>query len=424
MSDYLQPFSDDSSAASEGMLDRQEHTITGAMIGIVRDAFGASQTQYEKSEEARTNDEWARLAADVVSSLPRFNATVAGLIRGALLVDPNASLRDNGVSFALNIAEGAALNKVVRFTSADGLAGKWASTELGGGLKGELATHFLAGAGFSAVRTGFDSETWQDEHGDFSLGVGVKNFGIGTISGAFINIPAGAAGMRIARLAGTEFAVGLASRLAVGATSGATAGGVYGFTDSLVQTHSLLEAGKGFVQGSIVGALSGGMAAGIPGARYVEAAARADYTSMAPDLVSTERGYAAEKADTQPSRQSVIAADSGRVATTTNTDSARGKASSSDTTVSREVDPKISKSGTDSHTKEAEPKETELLKRFPSDPEKPMLGDDAYDTSSIREKIAKFGDALSFKNQKINFIGVSQEMPHTRARHIHSHLYC
>jgi len=150
--DRLPQTSEQTPSASNGIFDRQEHTATGFVIGAVRDAFGAPTTREAREQQAQTNDEWAKIAADVVASMPRFRAASAGLIRVRCSSIRTESLRDNALNFAVNTAEGAALNSVVRTTSAEGFVGKWTSTKLGGGLKSEISNHLIAGAGFSAVK--------------------------------------------------------------------------------------------------------------------------------------------------------------------------------------------------------------------------------------------------------------------------------
>ncbi len=69
-------------------------------------------------------------------------------------------------------------------------------------------------------------------------------------------------GLRVAKAATMGLADGVVARIAAGSASGAMSGGVYGFTDGFIQSDSLIEGGRGFVQGFAVGAFTGGATSG------------------------------------------------------------------------------------------------------------------------------------------------------------------
>ena len=180
-----------------------------------------------------------------------------------MLFDLNGTMAENARGVTKNFAEGRLLNNVVRSTSAQGAIANWTTAQFGKGLTGEVSNHLIGGLGFSAVRTGFDSRTWLDDKGEVSLQDGAIKFALGTTAGALFNVPAGMVGLRVAKAATMGLADGVVSRIAAGSASGAMSGGVYGFTDSLVQSNSFVEAGRGFVEGFVVGAFAGGATAGL-----------------------------------------------------------------------------------------------------------------------------------------------------------------
>jgi len=92
--------------------DRLEQTLGGATIGVARDLVSEAPTQMEALQRAKENDTANLIVADTVAIIPKFNSLTAGVTRATLLVNPHASVAENAGSFTLNMAEGAALNKV------------------------------------------------------------------------------------------------------------------------------------------------------------------------------------------------------------------------------------------------------------------------------------------------------------------------
>lgn len=187
-----------------------------------------------------------------------------------MLIDPNKSFTENSTSFALNGVEGMALNKAVKITMPGTKLSNVITEKLGAGLGGEIATHMIGGASFSAVRAGFDKQTWTDANGNLALGNGAAKFAEATALGALINIPAGMAGARVAGSLSTNLAEGSLTRIIAGTTAGATSGGVFNFTDSYIKNKDFGEAGQQFLIGAAVGAAMGVTGTGIHEFRNVD----------------------------------------------------------------------------------------------------------------------------------------------------------
>jgi hypothetical protein len=213
--------------------NRQEHTVTGALIGAVVDAFGAPQTEEARKQSAVANDEYAHLAADVIASIPQVKVIAAAGLRSAMLYDPNGSASDNAVSLGVNAAGGAALNKVMKIASAESALGRTTPAHSSTPLLDEGLGHFLAGGAFGLTRSTFDTRSWLDEQGNLSALSGVRNIAISAGDSAFLNVPAGMLGSRVAQKLGAGLSDGILSRITTGTAAGASAGAVFGFVDGL-----------------------------------------------------------------------------------------------------------------------------------------------------------------------------------------------
>ncbi|HEY9678971.1 MAG TPA: hypothetical protein V6C76_13260 [Drouetiella sp.] len=250
----------DEHASQQG---RFEHSLVGLAIGEVRDCISAPANTESAKEHAAQNEQIGQVAADVLASLPGTKVMTAGLVRGAMLIDPSKSFTSNTESFAINGVEGMTLNKAVKLTMDGTVVSNAIREKFGTGLSAEIATHLTSGAAFSAVRAGFDKQTWLDEKGNISLVDGSKKFAESTLVGSLINVPAGMAGFRAAKAIGANLVEGSASRMLSGTIAGATSGGVFNFTDSYMHTGDLIEAGKQFLIGTAAGAAMGGAATGV-----------------------------------------------------------------------------------------------------------------------------------------------------------------
>lgn len=254
------------SSSRAGLLDdifgeRYENTLGGCVIGSVHDLIDAPESQQEAIERAGKHDFAALVTADTMAMIPKFRGLTAGLARSTLLVDPHAGFGDGVGSFALNFAEGVALNKVGRSMLPGSGLQTFTASRLGGGLAAESATHLTAGFGFGAVKAGFDSQSWIDESGNVSLTQGAGSIATAGTVGALINLPGGLVGMRAANLTNSALrrsAVSpAAASLIVGGTSGYTSGAVVGGIEAVKQGKSFGESLSLINTSGMIGAVTG-----------------------------------------------------------------------------------------------------------------------------------------------------------------------
>lgn len=256
----------DQSSSRAGLLDdvfgqRYEHTLGGCVIGSVHDLIDAPDSQQEAIERAGKHDFAAQVTADTIAMIPKFRGLTAGLARSTLLVDPHAGLGDSVGSFALNFAEGVALNKVGRSMLPGSGLQTFTASRLGNGLVAESATHLTAGFGFGAVKAGFDSHSWIDESGNVSLMQGAGSIAKAGTVGALINLPGGLVGMRAANLTSSALRRSAispgAAALFVGGTSGYTSGAVIGGIEAVKQGKSFSESLSLINTSGMIGAVTG-----------------------------------------------------------------------------------------------------------------------------------------------------------------------
>lgn len=258
------------SSLTDVFSDRLEQTVGGATIGVARDLWSKPQSHQEQVERAQSNDMAAEIVGDTAAIIPKFGTLTAGTLRAGLLVNPHKSFADNSGSFLANMAEGAALNRVGKLmTPASGLQSALLNN-VASPLKREVATHLTMGAGFGAVKSGFDSRTWLDDKGNFVPGSGALNVLKASTVGAGLNVPAGMVGLRVMKssmslMVEKQISRPVATTLAA-AGSGYTSGAMIGGIDAVTHGKSLSEtldhmhfSGKiGLATGSIVGALDRG----------------------------------------------------------------------------------------------------------------------------------------------------------------------
>ena len=252
------PQSADSSAVDQ-------KTLGGKAIGLVWDAVaGKAADAQSQSERAQKSDHIAEIAADTLASIPRFKTVTAGLSRAVLLADVSG---DNGISgfttkFALDAAQGALLNKAVRFTT-----GLGAHRPLD--FKSEMGVHALSGASFGAIKGAFDLQGARDANGDFSAGKWLENTAKSTAVGGAIGVPAGFMGSYVGKAVSfrlgqqaEQSAIGMiAKNSLVGGTSGFAGGAVFGGVDAARQGHSFKDVMSATLEGGAVG-FATGLAAG------------------------------------------------------------------------------------------------------------------------------------------------------------------
>jgi hypothetical protein len=254
-------------AASSNALQAEiEHTLMGRALGQVRNLVSsAPKAKDDQVARAQQNDQIAEMAVDVLASISRVKLLAAGAGRALALFDPTKSIEGQAGSLALNFAGGMAINGAVRLTQPGTRMAAWTNSTFASGMKAEGVSHFINGMGFSAARTAFDSKTWLDQSGNISITDGLKQLALSTAIGSVVNVPAGFVGSRIGSALSTGVADSLTSRIATGIGSGFGAGGVFGFTDSVISTGSLANSGSAFLDGAVVGGLTGGFASSFHG---------------------------------------------------------------------------------------------------------------------------------------------------------------
>jgi hypothetical protein len=272
--------------------ERHEQTLLGCVIGSARDLLPG---KHDGLKEAQSDDQIARIVADTAVSLPIMRAVTGGLVRGAALINPHQSFKDNLSGFAVNALEGAALNKVGRLATADSALSTAFTSRLGQGFAGEAATQLTVGFGFGAVRTGFTKDTWYDSSGRLQLGAGLAETLKAGAIGAPINLVAGVVGGRIAKIGAPAIENGVnrglgqlispqlsqsASRIAAGAFaslgSGYASGAVFGGLDAVSAHRGWSDVLQAANEGGLIGAATAGIMGGASAMRWrgAEAAGR------------------------------------------------------------------------------------------------------------------------------------------------------
>ncbi len=256
---------------SQDQAHEQAHgeTLAGSAINSVWDLVaGSANTREAKADRAHKSDEYAEIAADTFATIPKFKTVVGGLARGVLLADVsgNKSAVEWSKDFALNIAEGALLNRAGKLGSADGVVGRYAGKALGGGLVSELAVHGVSGAAFGAVKSGFQFDTALDKNGHFSTGKYLENLGVGTATGGLIGMPAGAFGSRVGKVVSSSLSASAESSLIAhtvrntltAGSSGFAGGAVFGGVESIRHSSSASDVLAATLKGGMIGFLTGG----------------------------------------------------------------------------------------------------------------------------------------------------------------------
>ncbi len=250
--------------------DGEAKTLAGfAIEGVWNSLAGKPTSQKERVDRAQRADEYAELAADTMATIPRFKTVTGALARGVLLADVsgNLSVSQWTANLAANVAEGAMLNRAGKLASADGFLAKSLSSKLSSPLAGEMAMHAASGAGFGAVKAGFNISGARDSNGQFSTARYLENLVLSTTTGAVIGVPAGALGSRAGKVVSERFGITTETSLlgqsmrhaATGAAGGFTGGAVFGGVDSLRDARSLSDILAGTLRGATVGVLTGGV---------------------------------------------------------------------------------------------------------------------------------------------------------------------
>lgn len=257
-------------AAKAPEAPKEANTLLGKVIEFGWDrALGEAQTDKDKAARAAKSDQYAEIAADTIASVPKIGTLVGGISRATLLSDVsgNANAYDFSKKFTLDLAQGAALNRVGKFAF-----GRAESTVVTGAtIRSEMTTHFYGGAAFGGVKSAFNGDTYKDKDGNFSALAATRNMATGMGTGGLINMPAGYIGGRVGRatslLLGNSAEQSLASSALrstiTGSSNGFANGAVFGGVEAARHNFSFNSILDGAIEGGVIGALTGGALGGV-----------------------------------------------------------------------------------------------------------------------------------------------------------------
>lgn len=137
-------------AAKPPEAPKEATTLLGKAVEFGWDkALGEAQTDKDKAARAAKSDQYAEIAADTIASVPKIGTLVGGISRATLLSDVsgNASAYDFSKKFALDLAQGAALNRVGKFA----FGSAESAVVNGATIRAEMTTHFYGEIGRAHV---------------------------------------------------------------------------------------------------------------------------------------------------------------------------------------------------------------------------------------------------------------------------------
>lgn len=252
-------------AAKTPEAPKEATTLLGKAVEFGWDkALGEAQTDKDKAARAAKSDQYAEIAADTIASVPKIGTLVGGISRATLLSDVsgNATAYDFSKKFALDLAQGAALNRVGKFA----FGSAEATVVNGATIRAEMTTHFYGGAAFGGVKSAFNGDTYKDKDGNFSALAATQNLATGIGTGGLISMPAGYIGGRVGRasslLLGNSAEQSLASSVLrstiTGSSNGFANGAVFGGVEAARHDFSFKSIMDGAIEGGAIGALTGG----------------------------------------------------------------------------------------------------------------------------------------------------------------------
>ncbi|MBK9620565.1 MAG: hypothetical protein IPO31_15450 [Candidatus Obscuribacter sp.] len=256
-------------AAKPPEAPKEATTLLGKAVEFGWDkALGEAQTDKDKAARAAKSDQYAEIAADTIASVPKIGTLVGGISRATLLSDVsgNASAYDFSKKFALDLAQGAALNRVGKFA----FGSAESAVVNGATIRAEMTTHFYGGAAFGGVKSAFNGDTYKDKDGNFSALAATQNLATGIGTGGLISMPAGYIGGRVGRasslLLGNSAEQSLASSVLrstiTGSSNGFANGAVFGGVEAARHDFSFKSIMDGAIEGGAIGALTGGALSG------------------------------------------------------------------------------------------------------------------------------------------------------------------
>ena len=242
-------------------------TLLGKTINGAWDlTLGEAKSDADKVQRAKKSDQYAEIAADTVSAIPKVGTVAGSLSRGVLLADMSGNGGATGFAskFALDTMQGAALNRVGKFgaASAEKYMAAGAQTTLGA----EMKMHFVTGSAFGATKAVFNPHTYVDKEGKFSTSATASNLALGTGVGGVLSMPAGYLGLRVTRA--SSLMLGTSAEMSVSrsimqntvsnASGGFASGFVFGGVEASREDLSLGHVTRGAIEGGVIGMLTGG----------------------------------------------------------------------------------------------------------------------------------------------------------------------
>lgn len=240
-----------------------EHTIAGKLFGCVQELYSGKPADKSDAEErARTNDGLAELAADTAAMVPGLKLWGAGALRAGLLIDPDAGLRANATSIALNLVEGMALQGCARLShhTFTGLGKSSTLLNAGVSVPGLFAMGFTTGATKSIFH--YDAST----DSEFNVSKRLQTALAAGTTGGVIGVPAGIVGANIGQAGARSLAEsGMPQRLstmAISAGSGYASGAIFGAVEASRHGGSLWDIAVNAHESALIGSLAGGLTGG------------------------------------------------------------------------------------------------------------------------------------------------------------------
>lgn len=245
--------------------DPEASTLFGKALQLGWDKVsGQTKIIEEKSTRAAKSDQYAEITADTIAALPKVGPLVGGVTRAILLADvSNKSLQSSSQKFALDLLQGATLNRVASKVHSSAKT----STDRAATSGTQLTKYFYNGAAFGGVKTAFNSDTYYDANNNLSAISATHNLSSGIFTGGLISVPAGFIGSRVAQNLATlannterSLTLSVLSSTATQASSSFANGAVFGGVEAARQSFTLNNVIGGALEGGAIGVLTGGIA--------------------------------------------------------------------------------------------------------------------------------------------------------------------
>ncbi len=260
---------------SANPVEEHEKTLAGLAIGSTLDlVMGKEQTSQGRIDRAHKCDQYAEIAADTFSSIPKFSVLTSGIAHSVLLIDVSGQKSVGGVAtgMALNFLQGAAFNSVSRMASSESAVGRAMSSPAGrryNSRNSDSCRIRVVDLDLSRAAC-LKIHGWTARAISPSAAAYGKIIAAGTTAGTLIGIPAGMVGLRVGKAVtlgmGSQVEhsvmVSTVQKMATGAGSGFASGSVFGGVDAAKSGKSLSEILDSTFQGGMVGLATGALSSG------------------------------------------------------------------------------------------------------------------------------------------------------------------